>query len=213
MPANYDQTMTTGPNGREDGLPSQRVRHDHQVSAVVRTHDRSSSAFSADHSGRRLVLTAGAVMLVLWASLYLVFRDWRARYRARASYGAVQVAPVIDQLAEIIPPGVNPSTWREAVRQTHVMLVTVTSSNLLDLPQMQSLRAELQQTVARAQARPETACEELAAVWNTMADRAEFIFRDGRSANGERHPRPKILPPRPAKEKAQNKAISLSRPT
>jgi hypothetical protein len=30
-----------------------------------------------------------------------------------------------------------------------------------------------------------------------VADRAEFVFRDGRSASGMRHVRPTILPTRP----------------
>ena len=40
--------------------------------------------------------------------------------------------------------------WRNAVRETHDLLVTVTGSNLLDRQQMRSLRQELEQTVARA---------------------------------------------------------------
>ena len=57
-------------------------------------------------------------------------------------------------------------------------------------PQMRRLRAELDQAVARARAHPETALDELAAIWNVQADRAEFLFKDGRSASGDRHPRP-----------------------
>jgi hypothetical protein len=34
-------------------------------------------------------------------------------------------------------------------------------------------------------------------VWNLVADRAEFFFHDGRAANGQRHIRPRVLPPRP----------------
>ena len=79
------------------------------------------------------------------------------------------------------------------------MLVTVTSSNLLDVKEMDVLRIELTQHVRRACGEPSTAVEELAEIWNEVADRGEFLFRDSRSLSGERHPRPKILPPRPPK--------------
>jgi hypothetical protein len=132
--------------------------------------------------------------------LYLVFRDWRARYQARAAFGATQVAPVIDSLEPIVPQGMDAETWRKAVRQTHDMMVTVTSANLLDLEQMKVLRDELRQAVARAHAHPETSRDELAGVWNAMADRAEFVLQEGNSGRRKSHPRPAILPPRPSKE-------------
>ena len=152
------------------------------------------------YSGRLLVLGAGFVILTLWGSLYLVFRDWRARYQARAAFGATQVAPVIDSLAQIVPQGMNAETWRRTVQQTHDMLVTVTSANLLDVEQMRALRDELQRAVARAAAHPETSRDELAGVWNAMADRAEFVLQDGTSGRRKGHPRPAILPPRPSKD-------------
>ena len=45
------------------------------------------------YSGRRFVLVAGIVVLLIWAALYLVFRDWRAKYRERSLYGTTQVVP------------------------------------------------------------------------------------------------------------------------
>ena len=59
---------------------------------------------------------------------------------------------------------------------------------------MKALRAELNQNVERARP-PETAVDELAAVWNSLADRAAFLFRDTRRTDGVRHIRPAILPP------------------
>ena len=150
----------------------------------------------------KICAVAGAAILVLWGSLYLVFHDWRARYRARTSFGVTQVAPVIDPLAKITPPGVNAGAWQEAVRQTHAMLVAVLSANLLDVRQMQLLREELKQTVERARLHPETARDELASVWTAMADRAEFVLQEGTSGRRKGHPRPAILPPRPVKEKS-----------
>jgi hypothetical protein len=190
--------MTSTPNGHQNGSPSRRFRLDELTSNSVQTAAAQGSlALPRAHSGRRFVLGAGLVLLLLWGALYLVFRDWRSRYNERAQFGATQVAPVIDALADTPPPGVTAGDWRNAVRDTHDLLVTVTGSNLLDRQQMLSLRQELEQTVARARAHPETARDELAGVWNLVADRAEFVFRDGRSASGMRHVRPRILPPRP----------------
>jgi hypothetical protein len=143
------------------------------------------------HSGRRFVTLALLSILVLAGLLALVFRDWRARYRERAAFGALQVAPAIDPLAQVVPPEIAPDAWRQAVAETHALLVTLTASNLLDLAQMHALRAEVQARVARA--RPETARAELAGLWDGIADRAEPVV-------GTRHPRPKLLPPRPLKE-------------
>jgi len=145
---------------------------------------------------------AGAAILLLWGALYLVFHKWRARYRTRTRFGVSQVAPVIDPLAEIIPPGVSAGAWQETVRETHSMLVSVLSANLLDIQQMQLLRDELKQTVERARLHPETARDELASVWTAMADRAEFVLQEGTSGRHKGHPRPAILPPRRVQEKS-----------
>jgi hypothetical protein len=67
---------------------------------------------------------------------------------------------------------------------------------------MDNFRAELDQHVARATDRPETAVQELADIWDEVADRGEFLFNDSRSVSGIRHPRPKLLPPRTGKTSA-----------
>jgi hypothetical protein len=149
-----------------------------------------------------LVVVAVATILSVWGALYLVFRDWRERYRARASFGATQVAPMVDPLALRVPAGVDAQAWRDAVGETHDMLVSVTGANLLDLPQMQLLRDELKQTVARTKHHPEAARAALADIWNAMADRAEFVLQEGSSGRRKGHPRPAILPPRPVRPKA-----------
>lgn len=203
--------MVSRPNGHRDGPASRRFRFDDLTATLVHPPARATDRASSNHSGRRLVLVAGATILILWASLYLIFRGWRSRYRARADFGATQVAPVIDALAGIAPPGVNVQSWCNAVLETHSMLVSVTGANLLDLPQMQSLRAELEQSVVRAQAHPETAQDELAGVWNAMSDRAEFLLQEGSSGRRRGHPRPAILPPRPVRPKGANPAMPISR--
>jgi len=201
--------MSTARNGQHPGYrdPNRRLRFDDLASIVTGdtagTNPGSATATAEicprGHSGRRFVLAAGITVLVIWGALYLIFREWRAKYRERAAYGLTQVVPAIDPLAEIAPPTLDPIAWRDAVHQTHAMLVTVISSNLLDVAEMRRLRAELDQAVARARTHPETALGELAAIWNTLSDRAEFLLKDSRSASGDRHPRPKILPPRPKK--------------
>jgi hypothetical protein len=155
------------------------------------------------HSGRRFVVAAGLVVLTTWGALYLAFLDWRARYRARASFGARQVAPAIDPLADVIPEGVDAGRWRQAVADTHRMLVALTASNLLDETQMRALRDALSARVAAA--RPATALGVLASTWDDLEDRAGPIL-------GTRHPRPKLLPPHPPRERAGARAGGGSRP-
>ena len=136
-------------------------------------------------SGRHVVIVGVLLVLVTWGGLYLAFRDWRARYRARALYGARHVATAIDPMAAAVPPGVPSHAWRDAVSETHAMLVTVTATNLLDMAALRSLRGEVAARVARS--RPETARSELAGLWDDTLDRAGPIL--------DRHPRPKLLPP------------------
>jgi len=202
--------MASRPNSHSDDLVSRRFRFDDLTSARVR--NSAPAGDSSGHSGRRLVLAAGASILILWGSLYLIFRDWRTRYQARVDFGATQVVPVIDELAKVVPPGVDGQAWRDAVWETHSMLVSVTGANLLDIQQMQSLRAELELAVARARAHPETARDELAAVWSAMSDRAEFLLEEGSSGRRRAHPRPTILPPLPVKRRGTNADGSISKP-
>jgi hypothetical protein len=145
------------------------------------------------HSGRRFLIVAGVVLVVIWGSLFLVFRQWRIHYRERAKFGKSQVVPAVDGMADVVPPGgdISPAAWRDAVEQTHAMLGTVVSANLLGLDQMKALRTELDERVKRAKANPETARAELAAIWDDIADRGEFLLTEK-----DRHPRPKVLPPR-----------------
>ncbi|MHB1560413.1 MAG: hypothetical protein ACYC61_23420 [Isosphaeraceae bacterium] len=185
--------------------PTRRLRYDDDLSAIVdrpyaqgtrRTtvENTMMPAHSPGHSGRAFVTLAAIAVLVLWGGLYLGFREWRARYRQRAEYGAAQVAPAIGPLAVSTPPGVDPASWRDAVARTQAMLLTVTASNLLGLDDLRGLGDEIRGAVARAQARPETAVAELAAIWDDMSERGEFLLRDLRPLKADRHPRPSILP-------------------
>ncbi|MCA1684908.1 MAG: hypothetical protein LC745_02765, partial [Planctomycetia bacterium] len=77
-------------------------------------------------SGRRFVTAAVLSVLVLWGSLYLTFRHWRAGYRERQAYGERRVAAAVDPLAAVVPTGASPDAWRRAVAETHAMLTTLT---------------------------------------------------------------------------------------
>jgi hypothetical protein len=163
-------------------------------------HGRSGGAAARikGHSGRRFLIVSGVVVAALWGSLFLGFRQWRFHYRERAEFGRSRVVPAVDGLTDVLPPGgdISPAAWRDAVEQTHAMLETVVSANLLDLDQMKALRAELEAAVKRAKADPATARAELAAIWDGIADRGEFLLTEN-----DRHPRPKVLPPRQGRGK------------
>jgi hypothetical protein len=147
------------------------------------------------HSGKWLVIVTVVTVLAVFATLTLAFQQWRTRYLIKASYGNTRVAPEIDAFLEIHPPDVNADLWQDAVHRTRLMLQAVTTSNLLSLDEMERLREELISAVASARAHPESAVAELATIWNTMSDRAEFLLRD----RAHPHHRPEILPPRPKK--------------
>jgi hypothetical protein len=157
-------------------------------------------------SGRVVVTAAVLGVLVLWGGLYLAFRLWRSGYRDRAAFGLERVVRAIEPLAEVVPPGegavgeVSPAAWRRAVADSRAMLVTLTTSNLLDRPQMDALGADIDARVARARARPATACAELAGLWNDLQERAGFVI--------DHHPRPALLPPRPTGKAAAQPSTS-----
>jgi hypothetical protein len=191
--------MSSAQNGHADarGAHTRRLRFDDLASLAHGTKSGAAvTQFGGGHSGRRLVLMAVCTLLLIWGTLYLIFRDWRTRYRARASYGATQVVPAIEPLAAMMPQGVDPLKWRDAVEQTRAMLLTVVASNLLDVRDMDRLRTDLDRHVASARDHPETALRELAEIWNEMAERSDFLLKNSRPDGGDRHPRPAILPPR-----------------
>jgi hypothetical protein len=213
--------MQEGGQANGDTYHGRKVRVDDLSANVTWSYSRRPDpkgagtlglAHEPGHSGRRFVLVAGLVVLAIWGVLYLLFRDWRARYQKRALYGATYVVPAIDPMARVEPPGVSPKDWRDAIASTKSMLLTVTSSNLLDDQQMVELRSELEATAARASADPTRAVTELAVIWNNVADRGEFLLKDSKSPGGDRHPRPRILPPRPAKPRQGHTLLEGSSP-
>ena len=167
--------MATTPNDPSpgDGSPPRRLRFD------------ADGATRSDqgHSGRWLVAVAVVTVLVVWGGLYLAFRGWRARVLARAAYGAREVAPTVDPIARLVPPDVSEDEWREAVRQTHDLIVALAGANLLDQAHLEQLRAELAARVAAA--RPETARDVLRSIWDDLCARAGPVLA--------RRARPKVL--------------------
>ena len=159
-------------------------------------------------SGRVVVSAAAVVVLVAWGGLFLAFRQWRQHYRERAEYGSARVAESVDLLAAVVPadevapavravasagaaavapPGVGPGAWIGAVQETRAMLVTLTTSNVLTVAQMDSLAARIDTRVARA--RPPTARAELAGLWDEIEAEAGPVV-------DRRHTRPALLRPR-----------------
>ena len=156
-------------------------------------------------SGRRFVVAAIIGLLAVWGVVYLAFDAWRARYQALAEFGATAVAPLVDPLADQVPPGVDPKAWRQAVADTHAMLVALAGAGLLDRTQLEDLRADVSTRVARASAG--TARKELTDLWTDLERKAGPVIspivtpaRPG-SSRANRHPRPprpELLKPVPA---------------
>ncbi len=142
-------------------------------------------------SGRRFVIVAVIALLAIWATMFLVFREWRSRHRELAAFGAREVAPLVDPLAEVSPPDVPPKVWKAAVRDSHDMLVALTASGLLDRPGMEGLRDDLRARFRTTSA--PTAVRDLARLWKDMESRAGPIL-SGRSSRPPHPPaRPSIL--------------------
>ena len=155
-------------------------------------------------SGRRVVSAIVLTVLLVWFGLDRAFRSWTARYQARASFGATQVAPTVDPLANMVPPAIAPDAWNRAVTDTHAMLVALTGSGLLDEGQMETLRLHLANQVHLATLHPETARSILAQIWDDLERSAgptlapDLIPPPPNSRHAKRHPRParpKLLGP------------------
>ncbi len=195
--------MSTRGDGPTAGSPARRWRVDDRPASLPAELPPLPPARA---SGRRAVLAIVAAFLALWLGLSLSFRAWKARYRARADFGASRVAPAVDPLASEAPPGIAPADWRGAVADTHAMLLALTAAGVLDERAMDDLRRDLTDRVARS--RPETAVRTLAGIWDDLERRAGPIIAPDRSSPpaGSRHaarhprpPRPKILGPSPAR--------------
>src|SRR5262249_41152410 len=111
------------------------------------------------------------------------------------SYGADRVAPALNPLGEMAPPGVPSEPWRGAVASTRALVLVVTSSRLISTMRMKDLRADLDRAVARAREHPESAVKELAGIWDSLHRSCQTLYRDRKSAI-DGLIRPSIFPPR-----------------
>ena len=139
-------------------------------------------------SGRRFVIGAIVILATLWGTLFLVFRDWRVRHRELAAFGASEVAPLVDPLADRVPLNVAAKRWRRAVADTHDMLVAAMASGTVGRPEMERLRDDLRSRVAKTTS--DTAISDLSHVWDEMQTTVGPILT-GRAS------RPPFCPPRP----------------
>lgn len=139
-------------------------------------------------SGRVFVIIAALTLAITWGSLFLVFRSWRTRHRELAAFGSREVAPLVDPLADRVPPKVDAKEWRNAVKATHGMLEVATGSGTIDRPGMEHLRDELRERFANTTA--DTAPGELSDLWDKMEKEVGPILKG--------HPsRPPFCPARP----------------
>jgi hypothetical protein len=104
------------------------------------------------------------------------------------------VAPALDPLAAIAPPGVAADRWREAIAGTRDLLLDVTASRRLSTQRMVRLRADLDRAVARARADPASAVRELAGVWDVLHRSGPTLAPD-RESSLLRHARPALFGP------------------
>jgi len=179
--------MTVGNGqGGGNGLPTKRWSTDELIR-------RRPPSDEGTVSGRGFVIGGVIGVLVIWGAVYLGFLAWRTDYRARAEYGATQVAPLVDPLADRVPPGVDPASWRQAVADTHAMLVALTGSGMLERP-MEALRTEIAALVVRST--PATAQHELTALWDDLERKAGPLIAPDLTPpspgtkHAARHPRP-----------------------
>lgn len=190
-----------GANGHGNG----HLRDDRRRGLDGPTGRRAGDESS--RSGRRFVIVGVVATLAIWGAVYLAFLDWRARYRALAAFGEERVAPLVDPMADRAPIGVEPGAWREAVADTHAMLVALTAAGVLDRAGMEALRSDVEARVARATT-PGSARSELTSLWDDLETKAGPLIapdptpaRAG-SRHAPRHPRP----PRPALLRAEAEA-------
>jgi hypothetical protein len=125
-------------------------------------------------SGRGFVVVVTFWIIAITLALLTVFRQWRSTYHDLSAYGLEHVAPAVDPLRKTVPPALSPEAWTVIVGQVHELLVELTASGALDLSQMRALRREIQERINGA--RPETAAEALAGLWDALEDQAGPIL-------------------------------------
>jgi hypothetical protein len=103
------------------------------------------------------------------------------------------VAPLVDPLKSLHPPGIDYLQWVDAVEDTHVMLVRLTASGLFDQQSMLQLQDEIQQRVAGATS--DTAQSTLARLWDDLEHKAGPVLLRKTQKAGHPTVRPEMLGP------------------
>jgi hypothetical protein len=124
------------------------------------------------------VVGAGLGLAALAAGLALAFGAWRGRQRALAEFGAREVAPLVEPLAEAVPPGVGPAQWRRTVESGRALLVALAASGALERPALERLAGELRARVAGAT--PGRSAGVLGGIWTDLEDRAGPVLTRAR---------------------------------
>jgi hypothetical protein len=153
-------------------------------------------------SGRVFVTSAAVVVLTIAGVLGLAFRSWKSAYEARVVHGDARVVRPVESLADLTPPDVSASDWSAAVADTGAMLKTVVRSNLLDVPQLDTLGARIAAEVSAARARPEAARATLGAIWDDVENGSGFVRE---IIARRKHVRPACLPPRKEPDRVTGK--------
>ncbi len=122
-------------------------------------------------SGRLFIMLFSITVLIVWASLWLAFQAWKTGYDQKSLVGR-DTARHIRKLVDSKPAGVSTTTWEDAVDHAEAMLIAVTGSNLLSVPQIQELTTEIDQCVEATRRNPEQGPALLRQLWNELANRA-----------------------------------------
>jgi hypothetical protein len=155
-------------NTNGDGKGNGKARHASQ--GRRRGENRFRRDFDHQYSGRRFVVAALAVLLLVWGGLYLTFRAWRASYHNQTAFARNLAPPVVDGFLDARPSDVSEKEWRVIVESTHAMLDILMGANLLDRAGVLSLRDELGERVAATT--PATSLEDVIRIWSDMELRA-----------------------------------------
>ncbi len=159
----------------------------------------SAPPMTSGVSGRRVVVGICLVVLTLWGGLTLAMNSWRRAYEANSAYGRTEIAPLVDPLAQLVPPDVDPTRWAAAVADTHMMLRALTASSLLEKDGLIALRVDLVERLRDAE--PETARPILIKLWDDLEKKAGPVMNASspppsssrHASRVERPERPKLL--------------------
>lgn len=181
--------MTSARNGSGNGYVGQQSPRRFRVDGK----DHHPPSPGPSRSGRRFAIAAALGLLAVWGAIGLAFRDWQIQHEAIATYGAHDVATLVDRLKSLHPPGIDYLQWVDAVEDTHLMLVRLTASGLFDRQAMLVLHDDIQRRVDGATS--DTGQATLAKLWDDMEHKAGPILLRKTQRSAEAPHRPELLGP------------------